>query len=70
MYYVDNLKSNSNNMKEIEVIKQKSIKLFWKSGFKSTWHSNIPYNLPIQIPKVNILLSKRNLEIQPILLKH
>ena len=41
--YVDDLVSGSNAIEEVEVIKQKYIKLFWKGGFNlHKWHSNIP----------------------------
>ena len=41
--YVDDLVSGSNTVEEVEVIKQKSIELFGKSGFNlHKWHSNIP----------------------------
>ena len=41
--YVDDLVSGSNTIEELEVIKQKSIELFWKDGFHlHKRHSNIP----------------------------
>ena len=41
--YIDDLVSGSNTIKEVEVIKQKSIELFRKSKFNlHNWHSNIP----------------------------
>ena len=41
--YVDDLVSDSNTIKEVEVIQQKCIELFRKSRFNlHKWHSNIP----------------------------
>ena len=41
--YIADLVSGSNTIKEVEVIKQKSIELFRKSKFNlHNWHSNIP----------------------------
>ena len=40
--YVDDLVSGGNILSEVEVIKQKAIELFAKSGFNlHKWHSNI-----------------------------
>ena len=40
--YVDDLVSGSNTIEEVEVINQKFIELFRKSGFNlRKWHSNI-----------------------------
>ena len=41
--YLDDLVSGSDTIEEVEVIKQKSIKLFRKGGFNPhKWYSNIP----------------------------